>query len=160
MKGETAFRLTWKEFQYCCSIGASRQYRGHVNNYDNNETGFTPTELLTNHIVGVCGEMIACKWLGVYYEPRMNGFNSADIGANVQVRTRTKDHYKLKVTHKDPDDFYVVLVLGHPPDMRVAGWMIAADAKQEKWLWDPGGHGVNFFVPQEFLRKPEEWPLW
>lgn len=110
------------------------------------------------HIVGVLGEMAVCKYLGWPYEFRINTFRQADVGDNIEVRSRTVLTYDCKVRPDDQDDFFVVMAL--IPDIRapirMAGWIKACDGKTYP-LRDPVGVGRPFhFVPQSALNPMSE----
>ena len=106
----------------------------------------------TDHILGACGEIAAARVLGRYWGGDVNSFKRADIGRNVQVRTRSRHDWELLVRPDDDSEAIFILVTGAPPRLRVHGWMQGHDAKRADWLRDHGGRPPAFFVPQAALR--------
>jgi len=102
-------------------------------------------------IEGVCGEICVAKTLNMYWEPRVNNFHGADIGNNIQVRTRSKDHYELIVRKNDNPEHFYFLVTGSAPDYTVHGYIIGKFAMKEEWLADHGDRPEAWFVPQAEL---------
>ena len=106
------------------------------------------------HVDGKAGETGFCKWGGTYDEPTIDTFKGPDVGARIQVRTRSEDWHDLIVRKDDNDDHIFVLVVGSIPTLRIAGWTLGGEAKQERWLQRHGGREAAYFVPQSFLRDP------
>ena len=110
------------------------------------------------HVNGAAGEMAVAKALNLYWKGGINEFKNADIGDHIQVRCRSKDGDALIVRDGDSDTEYFVLVTGKPPSLKVIGWLRGAEAKQEKWVSNPGGRGNAYFVPQQALHPIETLP--
>lgn len=103
------------------------------------------------HIEGACGEMAVAKALGRYWDGSINTFKSGGDVGEVQVRTRSKDHYELIVRKDDPDDSYFILVTGTAPAYKVWGYIRASEAKRPEWIKKHGGRPPAWFVPQSAL---------
>lgn len=111
------------------------------------------TEGITAHYYGAIGELALGKALGVYVPLHVNQFSgmAADLSdgpIGYEVRYRKNREHDLIVRDRDKDDRRYVLCCGEPPEVEVVGWISGADAKQEKYLQDYGGHGAAYFVPR------------
>lgn len=100
------------------------------------------------HIEGACGEVAVAKAFGWFWSPTCNTFHDADIGTHFQVRARSKHHYDLHIRNKDNPDHCYILATGIAPDFILRGWIKGVDARQDRFLLNPGGYGEAWFVPQ------------
>ena len=107
------------------------------------------------HIEGALGEMAVAKALSVYWGGTVCSFHSADIGEQLQVRTRSSHTYDLIVRDADDDDHIFLLVTGEAPTYHVRGWMRGRDAKRDEFLKEYGGRPPAYFVPQSELHTLE-----
>lgn len=107
------------------------------------------------HILGALGEAAYAKTANRYWSGSVNTFKDPDIGADVQIRTRSHDHYDLIVRDADADRDVFVLVTGGPSEFVIRGWIHGSDAKKPQWEKDYGGHGKAWFVPQSALHPIE-----
>jgi hypothetical protein len=108
------------------------------------------------HILGACGECAFAKGTNRYWNGGVNTFKGSDVGKNIQVRTRSHHHYDLIVRRSDHDTDVFVLVTGGPHEFALRGWILASDAKQQKYMANHGGHGEAYFVPQSDLHSIEQ----
>lgn len=110
------------------------------------------------HIEGACGEVAVAKVMGRYWGGGINTYKSGgDIDSTGwEVRTRSSHDFDLIVRDDDDDERVFILVTGHAPDYRVHGWIRAADAKQQEWQKNYGGHGLAYFVPHHALSEMGE----
>lgn len=88
------------------------------------------------HIDGALGELAVAKFLNLFWSGQLGNLRADDVGS-LQVRTTTHDAGRLLIHKTDPDDKVFVLVVGYAPSLRLAGWILGRDAKQEKWWDDP-----------------------
>lgn len=109
------------------------------------------------HIEGACGEVAAAKILNRFWSPTVNTFSAADIGKNLQVRTRSRHDYELYIRPKtstyrgdNPDNCFVLLT-GKAPRYIIRGYMLARDAMKEEWSQTHGGRPAAWFVPTKHL---------
>lgn len=130
-----------------------------------NKHGNTGDHSLSEHTIGVCGEYCVAAYLGFQgFAPHVDVFRSkADIGANIEVRTRSQIDYDLLVRSDARDnDIYVhvyATVADYPIGLARAqlhGWIRAKDAKQERYKAKHGGREAAFFVPTVELRPMSE----
>lgn len=111
--------------------------------------------------IGALGEMVVAKCLDLYYGGAAFTFAKPDLSFMVEVRTIGNQGLGLKVRPRDAPEKRIVGVLV-PDDLEtrkfvVAGWIPASDAKQERWLCDPGSRGRPvYYVPLSELRSIEE----
>ena len=147
--------LTAAELATAAQVGSARHIDSLVNK---RRPGFRENyagELWARHIEGACGELAFCKAYGIYWNGSVNAFGEADVGANIQIRT-SENGRKLKVRTDEDDGAIVVLVAGKAPRYEIVGWIVAKEAKQDKWLSDPGGYGKPaYFVPRTALNRME-----
>lgn len=106
-------------------------------------------------------EASALKALGLPLSLLRTGtLQGADIEPDIEVRLIGADHYGLRVYPGDGDwkrVLGVVIPKGHERKQhRVAGWILAADAKREEWKIAPGGRPPMYAVPQSALRPISE----
>lgn len=103
------------------------------------------------HILGALGEAAFAKATNRYWSGSVNTFKAADVGDNIQIRTRSRHSYDLIVRDGDRDDDVYVLVTGGPSEFEVHGWIRCGDAKRDEFRANYGMHGEAFFVPKERL---------
>ena len=142
--------LTWPEVLLAAHVGVARR----VDSLRNNRKpayGCTIEGAWDRDIEGACGEIAVAKALGIYWSG-MGGDLKVDVGP-YQVRQTGRANGCLLLHHKDDDDKQFILVTGHPPRMRIAGWIFAGDGKRKQWRKDPTGEGrPAWFVPQSALK--------
>lgn len=109
------------------------------------------------HIEGAAGEMAAAKALNIYWAGTINTFKKGgDLGARIQIRTRSRRDYELLVRPADRDEDIFVLVTGKSPHFEVHGWITGRDAKQADYLKTHGGRDPAYFVPHRALGRLDE----
>ena len=113
------------------------------------------------NIEGACGEMAAAKFLGVYWNGSINTYRKGgDLGANIEVKTRSRHDYDLLVrTYDVAKPKVYVLVTGNAPDFRVRGWIVLdgpQDCKDE-WLKTYANRPEAWFIPVSALSQ--DWDL-
>jgi hypothetical protein len=145
--------LEWYEYAMASDVGRMRSLasirQGLKHKYGMSTAGWTES------IEGACGELAVAKALGIYWDGSVNTFKAPDVG-NLQVRTRSKDHYDLIVRPEDKSEDVFVLVTGVCPDYVVHGWTTGADAKQGCYLQTYGNRPPAYFVPKDRLSPIEE----
>lgn len=145
--------LDWYEVSRAALVGVSR-------NVEASRRGCVSARKIEDewsaHINGALGECAFAKASGMYWSGSVNTFKAADIGDNIQVRTRTRHEYDLIVRDSDKDGDVYVLVTGGPNEFLVHGWIPCADAKDQRYAANYGGYGQAYFVPKADLRPIEE----
>lgn len=146
-----AVTLTEYELRMAAQVGIERHIDSLVHGRRQAAADRAPVGNWQQDIEGACGELAVAKALGRYWNGSVNTFKQGGDVGKVQVRTRSEHHYELIVRPQDRDDDYFVLVTGVAPDYRVVGYMRGADAKQDGFSKNHGGHGAAFFVPHAAL---------
>jgi hypothetical protein len=142
--------LTQSELLLGATIGAQRQIEALCQGRPDKH-GFNGDDAWTVHIEGACGELAVAKVLDRYWAGTVNTFKlGGDVG-QLQVRTRSKNHYDLLVRDDDKDDDIFVLVVGRAPQYRVVGWIRGKDAKCATFQQLYGSRPLAYFVPQTVL---------
>lgn len=143
--------LTWFEAARAAEVGVQRQIQALARNLPD-AFGYEGDGWAA-HIEGAAGEMALAKAMNWYWGGTVNTFkHGGDVG-NVQVRTRTRDHYELIVRDNDRDDDVFYLVTGTVPTFRVVGWILGKDAKRPEFSHMHGGRPAAYFVPHNALRE-------
>lgn len=140
--------LEWFEVSRAALVGVSRNVeamrKGCVNRLAINDEW-------SAHILGALGEAAFAKATNRYWSGSVNTFKAADVGDNIQIRTRSKHSYDLIVRDGDRDDDVYVLVTGGPNDFTLHGWMRCGDAKRPQFKANYGNYGEAYFVPKSAL---------
>lgn len=148
--------LTKYEAYMAADVGCRRQissaYRKSKSRFGKLDKDY-PFEI---HIAGALGELACAKALNIYWPGGVDTFKAADLGANLQVRTRPKPELDLIVRDDDKDEDVFILVTGTLPKYTVRGWIGGADAKQPQWKKNPNGWGAAYFIPQSALRPMDQ----
>lgn len=147
-------KLNRTEFFHAATVGIIRNIqnltKGHKQLY-----GAKEEDGWKMNIQGACGESAVAKMLNIYYSGNIGNLKACDVNnkdRNIEVRTATKDHYRLILHPKDPDESIFVLVTGLAPKFSIKGWLFAKEAKQEKYWQDTGNGRPAYFVPQNDLK--------
>lgn len=145
------------EWKLCCQVGIDRAVSAIKKNLkDSVNRKKTWLDDLSYHIMGTVGELAASKVIGVQWTGSVDTFKSeSDFPGGVEIRFRSNPEHDL-IVREDRDDSRMVLVRGLPPGVvEVAGWILARDAKQEKWKQTYGNLRPAFFVPASELNPME-----
>lgn len=145
--------LTSAELMQGALVGVMR----HVESLKSRRTpGYGASkDLWSLHLEGALGEMAFAKAMSIYWGGTVCSFSGADLGDNLQVRTRSKHDWDLLVRPQDADDHIYILVTGTAPNYVVRGWIVGSEAKRPHYLQSYGNRPDAYFVPQEDLRSPE-----
>lgn len=109
----------------------------------------------TRHIEGCAGEIAVAKYLDRYWNSNLGLYDADDVGP-YQVR-RCRHSWGLPIKKKDADEKPFILVLGMTPEMHIAGWAYAREAKQEKY-WKADAPRPAYFLPRLALHPMSELP--
>lgn len=150
--GSFQVSLTTPEILSATVAGALRfaesvaSQRKDAHGFDNSKSG------ISLHIEGACGEMAFAKARNLYWGADINAFKNADVGKNIQVRTRSSHDFDLIVRADDKDTDIFVLVTGVCPNYCLRGWVYGKDAKKVEYEKSYGGRPSAYFVPASALR--------
>jgi hypothetical protein len=104
------------------------------------------------HIEGALGELAMAKHLGLFWSASVNTFHAPDLGAFIQVRTRSSHAYDLIVRMEDDKTDVFALLTGVAPEYWAHGWILGVDAQNEAWWKTHGDRPGAWFVPKQQLR--------
>ncbi len=141
--------LEWFEVSRAALVGVSRNVEAMRKGYRQKLRG--KDESWERHVLGALGECAFAKATNRYWSGSVNTFKAADVGDNIQIRTRSQHAYDLIVRDDDRDDDVYVLVTGGPTDFTLHGWMRCSDAKSPKFKANYGNYGEAYFVPKSAL---------
>lgn len=147
--------LSPEELMMCATVAAQRHVESLVSGRQDRHGAASSDNRLGHHFEGACGELALCKAKNMHWGGTVNSFKGADVGRNIQVRTRSRHDWDLIVRTDDSDLDWFVLVTGQAPDFTLRGYIKGRDAKRQEWLRDHGGHGDAYFVPQSALTPIE-----
>lgn len=145
-------RLTAIEVTMAAVVGAGRHMEA-VESGRRDRHDYPPgRDGLADHILGACGEAAVGKLLGRWWGGDVCAFKKADIGSQVQVKTRSNPDWDLIVRRDDNPDHIYILVTGVAPDFVVHGWIKGRDAMENRcWIREYGGREAAWFVPKSAL---------
>lgn len=154
-------QLTSYEFQVAKFVGEIRQNEALAKGLKDKH-GLDPKNGVNVHVLGSAGEMAFCKAFNIYWPCTVNVFKSiGDVGAGVEIRTRSKPWYDLLVRQNDFDDRVFVHITGDDEDdltFHVKGWLCGKEAKRRLFMKDHGGREPAYFVNEDCLHSIEEFP--
>jgi len=122
---------------------------------------------LSSHVLGARCELAAANFLQKPWSESVDTFNAPDIEPDFQVRGVRHQaqltqggkpigsfEYRLKVKNTDVNLWRCILVVQNKPRVfELLGWIVAQDAKHQRWVDDPGSRGKPaYFVPRSELR--------
>lgn len=151
--------LTDLEMRFAQLTGKARHDESHGKRRDNIGNTVTAEHSLKVHMVGAAGEIAAAKVLGLYWCPSIGTFHKADLGRNIQVRTRSHHGYDLVIRDGDCDKDIFVLVTREPGSrlFRVGGWLRCDYARAVgRYITRTAGREPCWFVDGANLRPISE----
>ena len=110
-------------------------------------------------IEATAAEIALARYLNLYWLPSA-GPQPASIGDVGEWEVRWTEHADghLTVRQNTPPDRKCALVVGRIPEFRIVGWMLAADAQQDRYRKDfenAKGRLAGYWVPQSDLQSFE-----
>ncbi len=149
-------RLSTDELYVAAITGAHRHITTIGKGSDRPERrGSKPNTPWEADIEAAAAELVVARTAGMY--PTAIIFDGhvakADVGENIHVRW-TLEHDRCLIVRpgKDPEDGFFFLVTGQAPDYVIRGWITGRDARQDRFVRDPGGVAPAWFVPQSELK--------
>lgn len=150
--------LTWAEMQIAYMVAGQRRImnmkKGLAGRYGAPE-GEGSEEL---DLIAARGEMAVAKALNLFWSGTVGDYGAVDVGGLIEVRTRTK-HWHALILHPDDNDAlpFVLADASNPPNIRLAGWIMAKDGKKDEFWSDPSQKNrPAYFVEQKHLLPMEE----
>lgn len=132
--------------------GLQRQFRAIARNAKNNNGDITSDEW-THHIHGAVAEAYVAKVFGLYCNVASTDRSLPDVGVSLEVRSCIRSHGPLVVRPRDKDDRRYFLVVGMYPNLKLVGWILGKDAKQERFWIDKDKDGNTIHNP--YWRVPQ-----
>ena len=107
-------------------------------------------EFIAEHAEAVASEMAVAQYFGIRnFRATLNTYKGqADVGSRIEVKwTKYENGYAI-INSTDRAQDVVILVTGHSPCYRLAGWIPVAMARTSRYLNARQG---NFWVTQDDL---------
>lgn len=150
--------LTTAECLLAAQVGCTRHVKAlPYTQQDGNKPGLGWDE----DINGAGGELMVAKYFGVYWPGFDNDGKGCDIG-RMQIKTTTIWNGRLVVRNTEDENDACILVIGKMPTYSICGWLLAKDARQDKYLYNPSNNtNTNkpaYFVPQVDLHHIDDLP--
>ena len=103
-------------------------------------------------LVGAIGEIALAKATNLYWYP-MVGYDPdvLDVGGLLDVRATRHKTGRLRIDPEDKDHVPYVLALVQEPYVKLAGYLLGAEAKQERFWETRNMRNPQFMVPQKLL---------
>jgi hypothetical protein len=150
--------LTVDELYVAAITGVHRQITSLDRDYvDRTERrGSKPNTPWEAHIEGAAAELVVARTVDRYPTAMIHeggAIPASDVSQNMHVR-HTPEHDRCLIVRpgKDPEDGYFFLVTGQAPSYVIRGWITGRDARQDRFVRDPGGVAPAWFVPQSELK--------
>lgn len=143
----------------CAASVATLQMVRKVANNRNHDHGYLAKrgmrERWADTLHGMMGEIALAHALDLPWTPGGMNVSRGDVAHRIEVRATEHPNGHLLIYDDDDRDRVFVLMIGHYPVFRIAGGMIAADARNGGW-WRPDSDPPCFWVPQaSLLNVPE-----
>ena len=160
----TNISLSFEEGMLAAMQGCIQQMRavqtGRVGNDHGGFSGRDIRERWAQTIHGQMCEHAVAKAIGVFPEASINGIVGDDPGG-LAIRGTPWSNGCLIVNEREIarcHDKKFVLVVGHWPAFRIAGWIIGHEANRDEF-WRPDEKPASWWVPQDALHPFSEMPL-
>jgi len=150
--------LSLAEMLSASNVGVIRRYESWKNKNKSKHGLSIEDSGCGIQVEGALGELAVAKAINRYWDMSVNTFKQADIGNNIQVRTRLRHSYDLIIRDDDNPNHVFVLVTGIGPEYIIRGWCYGHEGMKKEYLANHGGYYEAYFVPQDKLRpfKPKE----
>jgi hypothetical protein len=149
----TLIVLTDADQAYAAQVAAERNGNAELRGY--RPSGLQPRNRTgPDHLIGACGELAVCRWLGVRWDTDLTRFRLADVRDDIEVRTGRHPWGGLPVRLDDSPEKNYLLAIAKPPGVSLVGWLPGKVAKQRRYIhkWPRGN--TTYLIPQREL-----WPL-
>jgi hypothetical protein len=151
--------LTLDEMRFAAVAGVDRM----IDNYRigrQNRHGESDNGVWQRHIEGAMSELAVAKYLGIGWTAHHGRTDQADltIGSTlVEVRSTWRPNGRLILHPEDKSDAVFVLAIGMNGRYKLAGWMLASDAKTPKYWGDKANNGrPAYWIPQGDLYRMKD----
>jgi hypothetical protein len=112
-------------------------------------------------INGCMGEIACAKWLNLYWEGAIDNIELRDVGGLVDVRSVSRQHYRLVLHERDPDRTPFVNAWVNGSRVELQGWLFAHEGKKPEYWTELSDGRFSFAYPKKLpLRSMEELRDW
>ena len=114
---------------------------------------------LQAHLMGARGEVAVASYLrlkGKLFTELNPIKGSCDLPFSIDVKTRSNHSYDLLCFLDEEDEKRLVLVTDQLGKLIIHGWILARDAKQQKYRKSYSPGRLNYAIPQSDLRPISE----
>lgn len=102
-------------------------------------------------------ELAVAKHFNMLWTPKLNKFNTKDVGGFIQVRSTDKFRPEVMLLHpRDNDSDPTVAAVVIEPVVYLLGWCYAAAGKKPAYYKDAASRHAAFWVPNTILRPIPE----
>jgi len=151
----TIVRLSWREVRLAAFAAVDRRIFALANRLPDHHGRPSAERGWEVDIQGILGEFVVCRLFDCYWPGGVPKSETSGDASRLQVRSTVHENGGLIVYADDVDDAPFILVVGVPPQFRVAGWLAGREAKRDRWR-KPEWIGEPFLVPQSQLRPISE----
>ena len=154
-------KLSFEEGLSAATQGVVQMMRAKQNGWvgadHGGSSGRDERERWAQAIHGQLCEHAVAKALNLFPSASVDGIQHGDFGGICAVRGTPWQNGHLIINGAEADpyaDTPFILVVGHWPDFRIAGWIYGREATFEKW-WRPNERPPSWWVPQSALLNIE-----
>ena len=154
-------KLRWHDFITCHSIASMNELYKHTKGVGHHWSVKKADES-ANYILGAVGEYAVAKYLGKFYDGNVGNLEAVDVAGEYEVKTTSvrTGHLVLKPEARNDKPFILAIV--EDMTVRLPGWMLGSDIKQDKYKRADQYDRVLYWVPQSDLHHmstlPREMP--
>ncbi len=152
--------LTPDEGYAAAAVAAAQQIRSVLYDREHDHGGHSrrgQRKRWADTIHGLMAEMALAKALQITWTPGGTRVTTGDVGDKIEVRATEHPAGHLLVYPKDSDAAPFVLMVGHFPEFRIAGWVYGREAKHSDY-WRDDKDPPCFWVPQRVLGSIKTLP--
>jgi hypothetical protein len=106
------------------------------------------------HVHAMRAELAVAKAFNLFWSGSVGNKDAVDVGGILEVRSSARTGNSRLILHPtDRDDYpYIFADVSAAPTIRLCGWIMGRDGKQQQFWTDPTAAGrPAFFIPQSDL---------
>jgi hypothetical protein len=100
----------------------------------------------TGDVHGLCAEVATSSYLNLHWAGTLGDMKARDVGGLIEVRSCDPGR-RLILHPEDADEAPFVLAWIDLPTIKLCGWLLGSEAKQQEFWDDPGTGRPAYFVP-------------
>jgi len=150
--------LTWSEMMIAHVVAGQRIVLNAKRNVQPKFGAPTGAEGDALHISSCRAEMAVAKAFNLYWSGSMGDYTAVDVGGKIEARSIVRQSHRLIMHKEDKDDLpFVVANVADAPRIKLCGWIMGRDGKQEQWWADPqNSNRWAYFIPQSALNRMDD----